>query len=375
MRLYIFIVTALVASISTILVSQPIIKKELNLPRIGDRIIKQQVEYKDPGRAGKDVIWNFGELKSINESYHLAYMAPRLRRDTTYVLGKDTFLLPDNLIVGREHFTNYFYQYNDSIFQLLGYENNIDLMHYIHPLPLLKLPMTFGDSLEYKIQSEDVFSSRVMLNTNAAMSILADAYGMIVLPDGDTLQHVLRIHSIQTQLADSMPTMDSIHVNTTIDNYKWYACGYRYPIFETIKTIHRRDTIEDEFTTAFFYPPQEQYFLSEDTENLMVLDSIRNIIPMGGQSTNPWEGLSYNILPNPVRTDLFLELYLPRSVNNLQVQIRNQMGLLFVNEQKGSFSKGLNTFVFNLSNLPTDNYILDFWLDGYLVHGSVVMKR
>ena len=34
--------------------------------RAGDVISKQQVEYKDPGRSGKDVLWDFSQLDPVN---------------------------------------------------------------------------------------------------------------------------------------------------------------------------------------------------------------------------------------------------------------------------------------------------------------------
>jgi hypothetical protein len=42
---------------------------------------------------------------------------------------------------------------------------------------------------------------------------------------------------------------------------------------------------------------------------------------------------------------------------------------------KGAYPEGISSFTFNMSGLSPNNYVLDFWLDGYLVHGAVVMKR
>ena len=44
-----------------------------NAPRGGDEIIKQRVEYKDPGRDGENVIWDFGQLLSVDPEYKLSY--------------------------------------------------------------------------------------------------------------------------------------------------------------------------------------------------------------------------------------------------------------------------------------------------------------
>jgi hypothetical protein len=395
------------------LAAQSVIKQSLNLPRAGDTIVKQQVQYKDPGRAGADVVWDFGQLEPMNEQYRLIYMQPRRHYSNKYILGKDTFLVDSGLIVGREHFTDYFYQLQgDSLLLTRGYQNNLDLMHHAQPLPLLKFPMTFGDSISTLTNSDGLFSGIVPMLTHGDISLVADAYGVMVVPSGDTLRQVLRTHSVQTILADSVREMDSIHVNTTIETYRWYARGYRYPVFETIRTIHKSpaptttDTISppsgdlegfeedlegfeadsagfviDVFETAFSYPPPQNQFAATnpDTANIAELARMEAEAnsPFGGGSEgeSPWAGLTYNVFPNPVISDLQFELYLPKPVQNLRIQIRNTMGLVFIDEQKGAYPEGISSFTFNMSGLSPNNYVLDFWLDGYLVHGAVVMKR
>jgi hypothetical protein len=47
-----------------------------NYFRSGDKLTKQQVEYKDPGPAGKQIEWDFSMLNSIDDQYQLAYFNP-----------------------------------------------------------------------------------------------------------------------------------------------------------------------------------------------------------------------------------------------------------------------------------------------------------
>lgn len=115
-----------------------------NCIRSGDEIIKEQVEFKDPGRSGENVIWNFSELKAINSKYKLSFHSPCLINDSIYIMGCDTLLKENsdinNLIIGKEHSTMYYYQVkNDTLF-CLGHENPITLMHNTIPFPLMILP-------------------------------------------------------------------------------------------------------------------------------------------------------------------------------------------------------------------------------------------
>jgi len=59
---------SLLIGIPVMLSAQHTLQRELHLPRVGDELIKQQVEYKDPGRSGDNVLWDFSRLTSINDT-------------------------------------------------------------------------------------------------------------------------------------------------------------------------------------------------------------------------------------------------------------------------------------------------------------------
>ena len=54
------------------------ITRENNSVRNGDEIIKQQMQYKDPGRSGENVIWDFSMLKAVNPKYKLTFVLRNL---------------------------------------------------------------------------------------------------------------------------------------------------------------------------------------------------------------------------------------------------------------------------------------------------------
>jgi hypothetical protein len=121
------------------------------------------------------------------------------------------------------------------------------------------------------------------------------------------------------------------------------------------------------FATAFFYPPQEHLYLADDAENMAVLDSLIN------HATDPWADLSYNFFPNPVKTFLNVEIYLPQAAD-VHYQIHNTMGSVVLERDLGSFPGGLMNFQINASALPVNNYILDIWLNGHLISGTILKR-
>jgi len=113
MRYRPFIILFLITFGGLKLNAETTITRTLQGMRSGDVIYKQQVEYKNPGRSGKDVLWDFSQLKTLNEHYKVNYFEPIVKR------GADTIS-----ITCVEHRTMYKYAYKgDSLLQL-GFENS-----------------------------------------------------------------------------------------------------------------------------------------------------------------------------------------------------------------------------------------------------------
>lgn len=264
--------------VSLPLFSQHSLKKEYNMLRGEDVIVKQQVEYKHPGRAGANVLWDFSKQKPINEKYRLSYA----QADS------------DSVITGCEHRTLYHYQLrNDSLF-LLGYENPTTLMQYRKPELLLTFPFAYQKRVEGYFYGAGNYCQRLDLAIQGKTVTWGDAYGMLILPNGDTLQHVVRIRSLKKIAEKVVPHVeedtvfhpeiasDSIDfrlnrdsVTMQVETYRWYADGYRYPIFETVESItYRNMQPHKHFSTAFIYSPEKHGYLDDDDKNLARLEEL-----------------------------------------------------------------------------------------------------
>ena len=55
--------------------------------RKDDILVKQQIEFKDPGRDGTDVVWEFSKLKFINDKYQ--WVPENTQK---FILGCDPFM-------------------------------------------------------------------------------------------------------------------------------------------------------------------------------------------------------------------------------------------------------------------------------------------
>ena len=344
---------------------------EHNLPRAGDVIIKQQVEYKDPGRSGENVLWDFGKLKSVNDEYTLSYSEPVAVNDSMYIMGMDTILLKNladgSLLIGTEHNTMYYYYFTGNRWWVLGHENPATLLQYTKPLIAGAYPMQYGDTSRYDYESKGLYSSTVPFTANGKAQIHADAHGMMILPSGDTLRNVLRTHTVQS-IRQVFQTGDTaVENHSSVQTCKWYSKGYRYPIFETIQTSVGVDETENvNFETAFFFPPQEHYYLEDDLDNLALLENETDSV------ANPWEGLTYNFYPNPVKNDLNIEVFMPKR-GRVRMRLTSRPGMTVWKKDFGEWQQGVQKASVSMPAFPVGEYVLNMWFDGYLV-GEKILK-
>ncbi|WP_353124141.1 T9SS type A sorting domain-containing protein [Dysgonomonas capnocytophagoides] len=352
--------------------------------RSGDTIIKQQVEFKDPGREGENVIWDFGKLKSINNRYSLTYSSPDLLENSYYILGRDTIQANNDSVrylIGTEHSTMYYYQLKNNQIVVLGHENPTTSLTYTEPMLVYSYPMNFLDSCQSSYESKGIYSAKVPFTTSGAVDIKSDAYGVIVLPSGDTINHVIRLKTIQTLKENvfDVNNLQDVQFNMIIETYKWYSKGYRYPIFESIRTINNKDSLTlSEFQTAFFFPPQEHLYLDTDPDNLAVLDSLWNIDHKIPDVTDPTQeqpnaNLSYNFYPNPVESMLTVEYYLEKP-SSVTISLYNLEGRLIKTIVKPISSSGIYTEQINCSSLAKGTYIISIGT-GYKVYSDKIIKR
>lgn len=368
----------LLLCIPSLLFAQHILQSKLNMFRVGDEIVKQQVNYKDPGRSGENVLWDFSLLDVENEEYEISYVSRR-----------------NSMITGSEHLTHYHYTLRNDSLLLLGFDNQTTHLVNHQPELLFKFPVNYGSKDSSYFYGHGKYGNRLEMNVMGIISTQADAYGMMILPNKDTLRHVLRTHTIKYIAEETQPlrnsyfhkvqfppsiSKDSIDIRLSndsvlfvVETFRWYERGYRYPVFETVRSWeqYKEQDHRDFLNTAFFYPPQEHYYLEYDEANLSLLEEKKEEdIPQ----IDPWEGLTYNIYPNPVRWEpLEIELYLPKDAE-IKIQIRNPMGLLEVNENKGFYSEGICHFTIPFHHLAVGNYVLDIQLNEKVI-SEIIMKR
>ena len=241
------IVLLITVGFATSLFAQtPIIKLSHNKCRWGDRLLKWQVEYKDPGNSGENILWDYSSLKIVDDNYKIRY-----RENETDTAG----------YVENAHNTSYYYRITrDSLF-LDKYVNGTTRMIYTLPELKLTYPFNYKDSINSPLAAKGNYCGKLPLHISGNSETTADAFGKLITPEGDTLS-VLRLHN-KTILQQTDTNKYSIQKQT----YTWFARGYRYPVFETIQTQIIHPSRKNIYYSSFYFPPEENANMNPDPIN------------------------------------------------------------------------------------------------------------
>lgn len=363
--------------------------------RANDTIVKQQVQYKDPGRIGTNVLWDFGKLSPVDEQYQLIYTKDK-RNDS---------------IVGIEHRTRYYYQLREDSLLIRGFENATTKMDNIQPELLMKFPLKYLAETHAFYEGRGEYCKQLHIDIAGTIDSKVDAYGMMMIPNGDTLRHVMRVKIRKLIVENTRPiafafdelqrekptnaallSEDSIRYRLTndtsvvvVENYKWYAAGYRYPIFETVRTGKLRDSLRTEyFSTAFFYPPDQHRYLETDTANIDLRERLRtkgnngdgginDDDNQGGSPLNPFLDFSYNLYPNPVQHELTIEYYLSEDAT-VSYALYTMNGQAVYLSPAQSQMRGVYSDRVDMNAYPKGEYVLRMQV-GENVFNEKIIKR
>ena len=355
--------------------------------RAGDVLYKQQVEYVDPGEVGADRLWNFSKLKTVNDAYTLEYALPPLEGDSVYIFGNRRYKKDDvkdnELIVGTEHNTMYYYHLNEDTLLQIGHENPSVLLAYTSPMSIMRFPLNYGEHVSSDYRSKGIYSATVEMQTEGTVSVTADAYGKMILPSKDTLDLVLRVRTLQT-IADiprkGSDTTKTRNRSRQLEIYRWYSKGYRYPVFETIRNLYSEDSSVI-FSTAFFFPPQDHLYLDTDSANLALLDQLwdldrKDIDDPGGEQAETaslHDIMTCRLYPNPVSSILNLEYELKQDAK-VSFQLFTINGALLKTTGSTQKTKGVYHETMDCSSLAARTYVLVITADDLSMNEVIIKK-
>lgn len=366
------------------LFAQEQIRADLNMLRVNDVIVKQQVEYKDLEGTGTNILWDFGDLKKLDDKYTLTYSN-----------------IGDSIIAGTEHQTRYYYELKNDSLLLHGYENPTTKIIYDVPELLMHYPMKLGDKVDCYFKGRGTYCDKLDIEAYGFSELTIDAEGMIILPSEDTLKHVVRTHTTKLISEKIIPMIPDTATNTPIDSlkqyklstksiehslqtdsavlitdtYRWYAAGYRYPVFETVLTRDYSHHSQPEyFATAFFFPPQEHSYLESDEDNNLMQTALQKKENDKNSILDIREiKFTYNYYPNPVGNQLNYQ-YLLSEGANVSCALYSLSGSTLYRTPAKKHSAGTYSNVIDMSSYHKGIYIFSIIVNDKMYSEKIIKK-
>lgn len=256
----------------------------------------------------RQIVFNGYSLSDVKSRWSLeGAVFSDMNYNVEYTTKTDTLM-----VVERGNRT--YYRQNKEKISIIGSENYMELMSYDMPETWLQFPMQKGDSISGYFNGTGKYCDRLFIRRFGTYMTKADAEGKLVLPSGDTLRNVIRLHTerwVGTVAApiDTMKckipafTVDSIITHLAPDTakvredvYRWYADGYRYPILESKAVSYLGKTLSEEM---YFCPPEMQEQLAFDEENKKTRARLEKENDNGnggsGKGNNSPKGFKYHI--------------------------------------------------------------------------------
>lgn len=173
------------------------------------------------GLAGENVIWDFSNLEKTEKTLTSHMLSPE-------GLAKSGDIASSNLVL-EEYGNQFYFNSSSDIMEQYGTVSGNVVTTYDKPFVKLKFPFSFGNKVAgfYSgVQKSENSSTPV----SGTYEIFGDATGTLLLPNGITIDNVLRVK--QTRIIEYQ---NGGSVNEV--TYRWYAENVRYPILVIIKYI------------------------------------------------------------------------------------------------------------------------------------------
>lgn len=314
---------------------------ELHKPLCSDSLWAYKLPYVQVTDTGRNCVWDFSDIST----------------DTAEVIDIHYYCLSDtdSTLIGlhREHAHYYYDVAQDTLWQT-GFETSRTYVHYSLPLPILRFPFVYGDSLSGIFIGEGQYCHMLPLAVEGSYIARTNAVGQLKLPDIQ-IDSALQVHSVMNYHEKSS-TKDAI----LEEHYSWYSPYCRYPVFETVlvRTLTKTDTIS--IASAYYIPqeqkdmPKREYELEENPEE--TLDSLITNV---------------RYVPNPVYTDLQIQYTLIRPAQ-VYISVHYNGGTTSFQTPLHREEEGEHVVPVNMAGMQVGSYTIYIYADDTVVSGNII---
>ncbi|MBP5346694.1 MAG: hypothetical protein J6Y99_10825 [Bacteroidales bacterium] len=305
--------------------------------RHGDRLIRVQVEYVQPGDLGQGCVWKLGEITKKSKEFPESVAS---NGDTIAVF------LPDRIV--------HYVVHGDTLWDK-GEQQRRTYRICQEERPVLRYPFQYGDSLGGTFLAKGV-DEGIDLTVSGFGYTTADGTGILV--DGaDTLHHILRLH-LMDDYTEDYGGQAQLHYRR--DKYQWYMTGWRYPVQESVHwSMEEGDTAFTALdSVTYLYLPDMQLELAEDLVN----DSIRQQIALWDAQNGTQGGIKalseIKTTLSPDGRSLTIDYTVTEGVSDLTFIASDVIGNVLGSKRIDNVEAGDHQEVLTLSRKATGDAVL-----------------
>ena len=346
----------------------------LHMPVVGDFIQQQVNPLKFSQDDHEQPVWNLSKLQPVENSYYVSY---------------ETSPNQENFIIGTEHGTRYSYEQQNDTLKLWGYENSTSKAEYNIPEAIYKENLNLGNCMNGVFHGLEMYGGKLAFRLYGTYTYKPEAIGTIILPDGSCIRNAMMVHytkniskakypKVRTIEAlrdlvfinhpynkDSIVTLQVSDESTIIvDQYKWYAEGYRYPIYETISTSVKGH--HNLYSLAFYNAPKVQEKLYDTTnENIRHqkarLDSFISLENLKNENHSNGLSIAGEVVKGKGCVSISLESDI---ATNMDLSIYTSNGMLIEKRTDIPVMRGKQCYSFDITSNNSDIYIVSYNING-----------
>jgi hypothetical protein len=225
---------------------------------------------------------------------------------------------------------------NSNSYSVIGITNEDFIVNYEEAVTRMIYPFSFSNSIEGNIKGVATYKGNYQINISGKYSVMSDAYGVIILPNGSK-KNVLRVTNHTTTIEASMCS------DVTIESTKhtWYSAEDRYPVATVLVQ-------EQRFTDGRIVKKEETWM------NDNVLMQNQPLVNDIAQSAVIQQDVKFNVFPNPFKELVQISYVLP-SESDVSLAIYGMLGNKISTIQKktthkaGLYNHNLNNSELNLN--------------------------
>lgn len=325
-----------------------------------DSLEQRKMEFREFDLQGKDHTWSLEGIKADKKEY------------------RSRFLENERTVIGMEPCNRMTYEQTKDGVKVTATEDNLTRIKYDMPEEWLRFPMKQGDSISGYFHGFGLYCGELFMRRFGTYQTKADSTGKLILPNGKTLNGIMRLHTERSisavyankdTLRKEVPTytVDSIIKRMAVDtlmlhenHYRWFAAGYRYPILEARVISFKDKPIEE---LLFYCLPEEQERLASNDVNKEVRKAVAR--PEEGQNdgetqTRGEENFRYEVSQNDYGITI---RYQTEHYEKITALLTNNQGMVYQRQEKTG-QAGSGQINFNTSGLRRGQYIVYLNVDG-----------